>query len=301
MERRVEGIFILDYEVPVVLSSLLFWLDAWDGQIDKYSWLKKGFMQYGFDLKNSAHGIHEYINAQRQLWPDQDECGICGGLKEKDDEYGRYYCLCDTMRRKQNVKPSLIINKRSIESVTHPASLNDLKLRGQSQEAIHSLKDAIEITRKWIEHPTTWLAYSGTTGCGKTHMLSAMYTAWRPWSCYIVSSDFENRLRASIEDNFVEQVINALKNVPILFIDDLGIEYQTEWILQKMDDLIEFRSRESNWRSHVTVIATNLKPTTFRTSSFVRNGVSRIGSRLASAKHVRWVGIKTDDYRKYND
>jgi DNA replication protein DnaC len=279
-----------DYEVPPRIQSLLFWKDVLAGKIAEYAWvgplLKANGYEWGKDYS-------DYLSAQEKIYG-TDYCAFCDDAGTRTDDFGYYYCLCWLLANKNELKESCYL----WGSDWSPQLLSELELANSSIEDSNRLKATIDRTKAWIEKPDKWLVYSGPTGVGKTHMLNAIMAAWSPYAIYVVASDFEDRLRRYLneEGNQIQRYLDTLMHHPILVFDDIGMEYATSWITAKLDALIEYRARKNHWWDALTVCATNIRRNKIRTK-FVRDDVSRIGSRLTDAEIVDWLVLTGMDYR----
>jgi DNA replication protein DnaC len=281
-----------DIQVPSRLDSLKFWKDILIGAVPEYKWVAPLLKANGYVWGGN---YSDYLNAQSRIYG-TDYCGFCDGAGTRTDDNGYYYCLCWLLDNANSLKASCY----SWGSEWAPQLLSDLKVVGNSVDDTKRLQRAINHTQHWIEYPDKWLVFSGPTGVGKTHMLNAIMGAWFPYSMYVVASDFEDRLRRylSEDDKQIQRYLDALMHHPILVFDDIGMEYSTAWITAKLDALIEYRSRKNHWWDTLTVCATNIKQKNIK-EKFVRDDVSRIGSRLLDQEIVTWINITGADYREH--
>lgn len=83
----------------------------------------------------------------------------------------------------------------------------------------------LQISREYLQHPDRWLVLCGQSGCGKTHLCSAVcrelmlqgktvtYMLWRDASARLRDLNRDAREREQEKENY--------KQTPVLFIDDL--------------------------------------------------------------------------------
>lgn len=295
----IRSIQVGDELAPPRLQSYLYWKDIFEFMIEEYAWMPRMYRQNGYVFP----GNHaSFMQAQRKMY-DNSQCTYCDGTGTRfvDGEY--YYCLCylllyrDEMIRK--AEPYITKN-------TERKYLSDLEIVGQNKDQIASLNGLVKYMTSWIGRPERHIVLSGPTGVGKTHILNAIATKWYPWFVVLVASDFERMLREGLAKNMSKDGSSEIDNVkammdvwlthPGLLFDDLGIEYASPWIAQKLEDLIEYRTRKTHWWDTITVFSTNLKRNEIK-QKFTRDGVSRIGSRLTDTEIVDWIGIDALDYR----
>ena len=100
----------------------------------------------------------------------------------------------------------------------------------------------------------------------------------------IMMAELLSELRMAIEDKQADFKMNLLKEVPYLLIDELGLEYGTEWEKEKIEELLA--ARWANGR--FTVVATNRD---------IEELPPRIKSRFKDQHLSRWVKNEAGDYR----
>jgi len=101
-----------------------------------------------------------------------------------------------------------------------------------------------------------WLIIFGGVGNGKTHLLNAIANRVMERGIslrLVMMADLLSELRMAIETNKTDFKMKELKEVPYLLIDELGLEYGTEWEKEKIEELLA--TRWANGR--FTVVATN--------------------------------------------
>jgi len=113
-----------------------------------------------------------------------------------------------------------------------------------------------------------WLIMQGERGLGKTHLAIAIVrhrlTAGDPvnWGKYVHAPELLDDLRSTFGEETRENyqtVFSRYKDVPLLVLDDLGVEKWSPWVEEKLDQLFDWR-----WlRRLETVVTTNCKLTEF--------------------------------------
>lgn len=121
-------------------------------------------------------------------------------------------------------------------------------------------KSAYQLALAFAESPSGFLVLTGPSGAGKTHLAAAI-TNRRIDSGYAVlyrsAPDLLDDLKAgfaSNTDNPFSDTFEQIKNMPLLVIDDLGVQSDTAWVREKLDQLITYRFNHEL----PTVIATAL-------------------------------------------
>jgi DNA replication protein DnaC len=132
---------------------------------------------------------------------------------------------------------------------------------------------------------------SGNAGSGKTHLACAYMSVklWHGENCiFITTAEVLMDIRASFKDDSKiteEELIENFINIDILFLDDIGIEKTTEWVLQTLYLIIDGRYSEKKQ----TVFTSNLSP-----KEISEKLGDRMASRICSGKIIK---IKSNDYR----
>jgi DNA replication protein DnaC len=132
-----------------------------------------------------------------------------------------------------------------------------------------------------------WLIIYGGTGNGKTHLLNAIANRVMEREIslkLIMMAELLSELRMSIETNQTDFKMKVLKEVPYLLIDELGLELDTDWGKEKIEELLA--SRWNNGR--FTVVATNRD---------IEELPPRLKSRFQDRYLSRWIKNEAGDYR----
>ena len=89
--------------------------------------------------------------------------------------------------------------------------------------------------------------YTGTYGCGKTHLAAAIANArvreGHP-ALFIVVPDFLDHLRAAFNPQSpvtYDKRFEEVRRAPFLVLDDLGTESATPWAQEKLFQLLNYR------------------------------------------------------------
>lgn len=124
-------------------------------------------------------------------------------------------------------------------------------------EMVDGRKDGFEAACKFIRgevDPPLLLLY-GEPGRSKTHLAVAIGLAWIAqlrWVQYYYVGDLLDELRAGLRmDKYqvpgeynpktTDSILQFCKNVPLLILDDMGIENPTDWAFEKLDTIVNHR------------------------------------------------------------
>ncbi len=133
------------------------------------------------------------------------------------------------------------------------ASFDNFELVFGASETVAAFKD-IALNE---EAPPLLIVY-GPTGNGKTHLCEATLIKLlergidaRLWAV----ADLVSNLKMSITDNTTEKMIDNLKHLPALILDEWGQNRESVWEVQKLEEIVIARERAGL----ITIITTNLE------------------------------------------
>ena len=157
-------------------------------------------------------------------------------------------------------------------------------------EQRQNLEEAFRLAFDFAKSPEGWLVFQGVTGCGKTHLASAIanyrYQANQP-ALFVVVPEFLDHLRSTfIPESKVsyDQLFERVKTAPLLILDDFGEQITTPWAQEKLYQVINYRYNAR-------------LPTVITARCSLDEIDSPISSRLADPKiSVVW-NIIVPDYR----
>jgi len=122
-----------------------------------------------------------------------------------------------------------------------------------------------------------FLTFVGEPGRGKSHLALGIGWHWLENNLGLVKyyqvesllDDLRHGFRADTDEKAqqFDELLERIKEVPLLILDDLGVEQSTPWARAKLDEIIDYRY--IRWEK--TVLTTNLAPAKLQ---------DRIASRL---------------------
>jgi DNA replication protein DnaC len=165
---------------------------------------------------------------------------------------------------------------------------------GLAPDRRENLRKAFLLAQEFAAAPQGWLLFTGTYGCGKTHLAAAIAHAvigrGEP-ALFIVVPDLLDHLRATFgpnsESSFDER-FEQVRTSPLLILDDLGSQSATPWAQEKLFQLLNYRYAAQL----PTVITTNLRLPEIE---------PRLRSRFADQDVTVVVPITAPDYRGSGD
>lgn len=159
-------------------------------------------------------------------------------------------------------------------------------LRGPIRE---NLSQAFRIAQNFAESPEGLLSFTGGHGCGKTHLAAGIANKRRSMGdevLFVFVPDLLDYMRSSFNKNEVSlyEVLEQIKHVRTLFLDDFGEPANTPWAQEKLYQLVNFRG----YTKLPTVITTSLP---------LEAMDPRVRSRLSDARLSDVFEISAPDYQ----
>jgi DNA replication protein DnaC len=167
-------------------------------------------------------------------------------------------------------------------------SLRAAELQPDQRE---NLRQAVALAKAFAKLPTGWLVFTGTYGCGKTHLAAAIanyqIAAGLPTPMFIVVPDLLDHLRATFSPSSgttLDRVFEQVRTTSLLILDDLGTESATPWAREKLFQLLNHR------------YAARL-PTVITTYNTLDEIDERLASRMRDTSRCTVHGITAPSYR----
>jgi DNA replication protein DnaC len=154
-----------------------------------------------------------------------------------------------------------------------------------------NLRTAYERTLAFAHEPVGWLVLRGGYGCGKTHLAAAIanYCVEQGRRVLFVNTpDLLDHLRAAYSPtatNSYDERFEQVRNAPILVLDDLGTQSNTEWAQEKLYQIFNHRYNAR-------------LPTIITTNEELDAVEIRIRSRMVDPGLVQIVTILAPDFRR---
>jgi DNA replication protein DnaC len=137
---------------------------------------------------------------------------------------------------------------RRRSNLGHLAQRNFETFRPEGRDRpLTGLEEAFGTCREYAAAPLGWLVLSGPAGCGKTHLAAAIANRQIELGnevFFAVVPDLLDHLRATFgpgSDVTYDELFEAVRNAPLLVLDDLGAQSETSWAQEKMFQVLNHR------------------------------------------------------------
>lgn len=248
---------------------------------------------HGFRFENAAPGaLHAHWESLSG-----EICPLCDGWKSfvATDDMKPYYCFCATLQwldRKYHLaksygSPAAKVNIDSLNPLNYIVPTVDTKA---AAEDLNTLKTDL---KKWIKKPDYWMLIVGGTGCGKSHIMQWINSCL-PWmSTYISAGKLQGKLFTSLKDNSTQEFIEALSRIPLLLLDDWGLEHAGSFTTDALAAVIDARYLMT---PKLPVIVTTNRSFGDLTGA-PDQATRRIASRMVDTEISQIYRLRQEDYR----
>jgi DNA replication protein DnaC len=149
---------------------------------------------------------------------------------------------------------------------------------------------ALAAAQRFAESPARCMVLWGPPGTGKTHLVAAAANAIRARGedvGFFTAPDLLDLLRSGYDKGDYEALLDALKNIKVLVLDDLGAERGTAWAEEKLFQVINHRYN----KRLALLVAMNPDPATLE---------ERIADRLCDVDWCLRVHVTAPSWRRRN-
>jgi energy-coupling factor transporter ATP-binding protein EcfA2 len=264
--------------VPSFLKSWVLWRNYYTSDLENPFGVLKDELETD-DIPSKA----EYLIYNNNDCP---FCRLDGVVRDKDNN--KITCICELLEQISNYRDS----HRQISTNVPSASLSEIVYPLEMGRIYKdSMSKAVEAAKDFIIEPQKWILYMGRVGIGKTHILKAINSAFKPISLYISAGDLEQKVHEYRKMDALGDLYEALIKAPVLLLDDLGMEYGGALVKSAVDKIID--ARYEKFQDRATVIATNLKGFELKTY------IPRASDRIIDQAITRVFAISSDkSFRK---
>lgn len=160
---------------------------------------------------------------------------------------------------------------------------------GVGLEDRQNLEKALVMARSYAETPLEWFVFMGAYGSGKTHLAAAIANDVQARGgevAFVTVPDLLDYLRTTYNPGSAstfEGRFQAVRNAPLLVLDDMGTESATPWAKEKLFQIINHR-----YVARLPTVVTTAKP--------VEDMDPRIRSRLLDRRRCVVFAITAPAY-----
>jgi DNA replication protein DnaC len=227
------------------------------------------------------------------------DCPFCDGLGyvvadvgPEDPSFGKAVpCNCRAAEQEMDRLNSLL-RMSQIGALQHCTFESFIpEGHGLTTARQRNLKMAFERAKEYAQNPTGWLVLKGGYGSGKTHLAAAIanYRLSRGQSVLFVNTpDLLDHLRATFSPQSTvsyDERFDQVRNSPLLILDDLGTQSNTDWAQEKLYQIINYRYNA-------------VLPTVYTTNLGLEAFEDRVRSRIADVVLSQVVHIAAPDFRR---
>ncbi len=123
----------------------------------------------------------------------------------------------------------------------------DMRQHELDRDKAENLNRAYTFARNFAASPKDWITFTGTYGCGKTHLAAAIANervrSGEP-ALFVVVPDLLDHLRSTYSPNSLasyDKRFDEVRKSPLLVLDDLGTHSATPWAEEKLYQLFNYR------------------------------------------------------------
>lgn len=153
-----------------------------------------------------------------------------------------------------------------------------------------SLEKAFRAAQSFAEKPSGWIVFTGSYGCGKTHLAAAIANfragvGREP--VFVVIPDLLDHLRSTFGPNSnvtYDELFEEVRSAQMLVLDDMGTQSATPWAREKLYQILNHRYVAS-------------LPTVITTANSIDEVDPRIRSRMLDTRRCAIYAITASPYR----
>lgn len=248
---------------------------------------------------NTSSNDEVLAPTQEETTLGRPDCPHCGGLgyivpdvPPAHPSFGRAQpCTCREAEREEARMSSLLKLSQlgMLKECTFEAFLQEGL--GLTKAKQRNLQTAYDRALAYAQNPQGWLVLKGGYGCGKTHLAAAIanlrLSTGHP-VLFVNTPDLLDHLRAAYGPNSAssyDQRFDQVRGAPLLVLDDLGSQSNTDWAQEKLYQIFNHRYNAR-------------LPTIITTNEELESIEIRIRSRMVDPSLVQIITILAPDFRR---
>lgn len=242
------------------------------------------------NTKDITHNLKNNPDVPEDIQEDNYGCDLCQGFgrvhpisKDKADFTKLVPCICQKELSKSK-RLKALINYCELPPEANNMTLKDLEIYPE-------IKTAYNVAQGITTNPNKpfWLVLLGENNVGKTHIAIAICQELIKQgilSKYIATPILLDDLRAGFDEqgsNSYDAKFKRYCNVPVLLLDDLGMQVTTPWVREKLESLLDYR------------VMNNLS-TIVTSNNTLEEFSDRLRARLIRPPYRKIIVINAEDY-----
>lgn len=124
-------------------------------------------------------------------------------------------------------------------------NFNITDIEGLTEKQYETLSHSAKRAYDYAQNAQGWLLFQGDYGCGKTHLAAAIGNFQKSQGnvvLFLTVPDLLDNLRfANRAETTYSTLVEQVQKIPLLILDDLGIESPTPWAMEKLYQLFNYR------------------------------------------------------------
>lgn len=153
-------------------------------------------------------------------------CSCKGARIVLDGDMIQHHCICTTEDWETTCRAVCGVPEEVLARFTFDTFIQVINPQAWSHRG--AIKKYAE-----VDTGSPWLVLYGNYGTGKTHLLIAMVGAMVARGSHVIYAnalEMESQMKQAIASNGVQDYIKRMANTPVLVVDDLGREMNSEFI-----------------------------------------------------------------------
>jgi DNA replication protein DnaC len=174
------------------------------------------------------------------------------------------------------------------------ANFYNAKIDQHNESAYKQISDPAHDISAAINGGRNYFIYGAKTGSGKTYLASCIMNHFlyknldrfdfeNPLALFVFYPELMNTLRYSRDDEDLDRLMDQVKNVPVLLLDDIGAGTMTDFSREQTTLIVNHRMN----KRLSTIVTSNFKASQLREES-------RLGSRIISRLVNKAMGIELE-------
>src|SRR5690625_712217 len=252
-------------ELKPIQTSLKRWITNNDAFQQRHAAIKQEVLQHP-EIKAflerhpqiSANEIDKRINKLYEYTTQSIQCSRCKNYESCKNIVKGYSPILQFVNGEIHIAYEKCQNhlnyekaeekQKLIQSIYMPREILQARIEDIAIEPTRSL--AIKETSTFLDEavkslPEKGLFFTGPFGVGKTYFLGVIANRLKQLnisSMLIYMPEFVREIRASIQDNTVQEKINIFKQADVLMLDDIGAETLSAWFRDEvLGSILQFR------------------------------------------------------------